>query len=863
MDKYSVSGMSCAACQAHVEKAVNKVEGVDNCSVSLLTNSMVVEGVAKPEDIIKAVEDAGYGAQLFGDTSGDKKGKELNSASSKMDAMEDMLRDKETPILKKRLISSVILLLALMYFSMGVTMFGWPAPKIISENMIVIGIIEMVLALIIMFINKKFFVSGYKSARHGAPNMDSLVALGSGISFVYSVIVLINMALNMNSNPSSGVHGLYFESAAMIVTLITIGKLLESISKGRTTNALKALISLSPKKATIIVEGKEKEIEASDVQIGDIFVVKAGEIVPVDGVVIDGEGAVDESSLTGESIPVFKEEGAVVSAATMNKSGFLKCRATRVGEDTTLSKIIELVSEASATKAPIAKIADKVSGIFVPSVIAIAFIVFIIWMVLGADLSTALSRAITVLVVSCPCALGLATPVAIMVGNGKGARNGILFKTSASLEELGRVNIVALDKTGTITKGEPKVTDIYSEDIDTLLIYAYSLEIRSEHPLARAICDYALEKEVEELPIDNFTIETGSGLHADIEGREVFGGSYKYISTKISLSGDIKRKVDEISSKGQTPLLFTRKDKFLGIIAVADVIKEDSADAIKHMKEMGLSVVMLTGDNQKTAAAIGKDAGVDKVISDVYPADKEKVIRTLKKYGKVAMVGDGINDAPSITSADVGIAIGAGSDIAIDAASVVLMKSSLLDAAAAIRLSRRTLLNIHENLFWAFFYNILLIPLAAGAYIKLGLSMNPMFGAAAMSLSSFTVCMNALRLGLVDIYSTSFDKKKKNALRMQDISENLDSDLKDILSNEIKTNKKEIKNMTKTMKIEGMMCEHCENRVKKALEKLDGVESANVSHKDGTAVVEMSADVSSDALKDAVEEQDYKVVSVE
>lgn len=869
MDKYVVTGMTCAACQAHVEKAVNSVDGVSSCSVSLLTNSMSVSGSADSSSIIKAVEDAGYGASIMGENKGTSK------ASAAIAEKEEALIDRESPVIKKRLIVSIILLLVLMYFSMGVSMWKWPAPAFISDNMLTIGIIEMLLSGLIMVINQKFFISGFKSLMHGSPNMDTLVAMGSGISFSYSFVTLIRMSTIMMEKVSDMdsmmdsmkglMNELYFESAAMIVTLITIGKLLEAISKGRTTDALKSLLKLAPKKANVIRDGKEITIDIDDLEIGESFVVRPGEAIPVDGVIISGTSAVNEAALTGESIPVDKFEGDKVSAATINQSGFITCRATRIGEDTTLGQIIQMVSDAASTKAPIARVADKISGIFVPAVLIVAFVVFVIWMILGAPIATALTRAIAVLVVSCPCALGLATPVAIMVGSGIGARNGILFKTSASLENTGHVQIVAIDKTGTITEGKPKVTDIISADNvseDELMEYAYSLEKMSEHPLAKAIVEYGTEKSINGHEISNFEEIPGNGLKGSLGNETVVSGNRKHVSSYANIPDNMIKKADELSEKGRTPLFFAKGNEMLGIVAVADVIKEDSKNAIKELKDMGIYVVMVTGDNEKTAKVIGDEVGVNEVVAGVLPDGKEAVIKELMKKGKVAMVGDGINDAPALTRADIGIAIGAGTDVAIDAADIVLMKSGLSDVVAAIRLSRRTLIDIYENLFWAFIYNILLIPLAAGAYTKLGLNMSPMFGAAAMSISSFTVCMNALRLNLINIHDPSKDKMLSNKIKIDENAKLL-PEMNNSKVDEIEsTNQKENIIMTKTMNIEGMMCEHCEATVKKALENIEGVEIANVSHKNGTAVVELSGNVADDVLKKTVEDKDYKVVSI-
>ena len=838
-EKYLVTGMSCAACQAHVEKAVNGVEGVESCSVSLLTNSMNVTGTADEAAIIKAVEDAGYGASP--ERAGGKAKDRLFAS------MEEQLENKEIPVLRNRLISSVIFLLVLMYFSMGVSMWGWPAPGFLEHNMVGIGIIEMLLSGIIMMINKKFFVNGFKALIHKSTNMDTLVAMGSGISFIYSFVTLLHMTTEGSHEAQMEMmNDLYFESAAMIVTLITIGKLLEAISKGRTTNALKGLLNLQPKTAVLIRDSKEVTVPIEEVMAGDIFVVRPGGAIPVDGIIKEGECAIDESALTGESVPVDKASGDKVSAGTINRSGFITCRAEKVGEDTTLAQIIKMVSESSGSKAPIARIADKVSGIFVPAVLIIAAIVFVIWLITGADIGYSLTRAISVLVVSCPCALGLATPVAIMVGNGVAAKNGILFKTSTSLEQTGKAEIIVLDKTGTITSGVPVVTDVIPvTDEAELLKAAFALENASEHPLGRAVTEYCKEHGVELQKIENFKVHAGNGLEGTLKGRLLRGGNLKFITSADKVFED---KAKALATEGKTPLFFETDGRLTGIIAVADTIREDSSEAIKELKALGLYTVMLTGDNQRTADSIGKLSGVDMTVADVLPGDKENIVKKLKEYGKVIMVGDGINDAPALTSAGIGIAIGAGTDIAIDAADVVLMKSSLKDAAAAIRISRRTITNIHENLFWAFIYNVALIPVAAGAYAALGVTMTPMFGAAAMSLSSFTVCMNALRLNLVKPYDRKRDKAKSD----------IRNRLKDL---EIK-NEKEINTMEKTIKIEGMMCGHCEASVKKALEALDGVISADVSHDKGTAVVALEKDVADDVLTKAVEDKDFKVTGI-
>ena len=882
MDKYNITGMSCSACQAHVEKAVSKVPGVESVSVSLLTNSMGVEGSANSEAIVKAVEDAGYGAAIQG-------AEESQSSTNSLEAQEKALEDKESPVLKRRLVTSVVFLLVLMYFSMGHTMFHLPLPKFLDGNHIGITIIQMVLAAIVMFINKKFFVGGWKSVRSGAPSMDTLVAMGSMTSFLWSFYILMQMTRSVTDGDTkavmAGMHNLYFESAAMIVTLITVGKLLEALSKGRTTDALKSLMKLAPKTAVIERDGEETLVQIDEVKTGDVFVVRPGENIPVDGVIIEGGTAIDESALTGESVPVDKSIGDEVSAATINRTGFIRAKATRVGEDTTLSQIIKMVSDAAATKAPIAKIADKVSGIFVPIVIIIAVIVTLIWIFVGQPFGYALARGIAVLVVSCPCALGLATPVAIMVGSGLGAKNGILFKTASSLEETGRIQIVALDKTGTITKGEPTVTDIKPADGVTavqLLNIANALEARSEHPFALAITRYFEEKKEElklaDVEIEAFEAISGKGIQAKLVGAEskgdLYAGSVKYISTLVEVTDDIKTEADSLAAQGKTPLLFAGGGKLIGMIAVADTVKDDSRSAIAEMKRQGLKVVMITGDNERTARAIGDQAGVEYVASGVLPDGKENLIKELGKLGKVAMVGDGINDAPALTRADVGIAIGAGADVAVDAADVVLMNSRLSDVSGAIRLSRATLRNIHENLFWAFFYNILLIPLAAGAYVHFmkGWSMNPMWGAAAMSLSSFCVCMNALRLNLFNVHNANRDRHGKGEVSETKLNslikkvagndESSDEPEQSETNNLHEDNLKEGKVMTKTMKIEGMMCGHCEATVKKALEAIDGVNSAEVSHEAGTAVVELSEEVQDEVLQKAVEDKDYKVLSI-
>ena len=859
MEQYMVKGMSCAACSARIEKAVSGVEGVTSCSVSLLTNSMGVEGDVSSAEVIAAVEAAGYGAKKRTEGSDDK-------ASSAAASGEELLKDTETPVLRRRLIVSLGFLIPLMYVSMGHMMWNWPMPGILAGNHVALGLFQLLFTTAVMIANQKFFISGFKSLWHRAPNMDTLVALGAGASYVYSTYALFAMTdAQMRMDMSalmSYMHEFYFESAAMILTLITVGKMLEARSKGKTTDALKSLMKLAPKTAVVIRDGMEQEIPVDQVQRKDIFVVKPGENIPVDGVVVEGNSAVNESALTGESIPVDKEVGNQVSAATMNQSGYLKCEATRVGEDTTLSQIIKMVSDAAATKAPIAKIADQVSGVFVPAVIGIAVVTIAVWLLVGQSLGFALARGISVLVISCPCALGLATPVAIMVGNGMGARHGIMFKTAVSLEETGKMQIVALDKTGTITSGEPKVTDIIpAEGIteEELLKMAYALERKSEHPLARAVTELAQERGLAgdperefdkaghmegnpRLEVTDFQAVPGNGLYGQLGEDKLTGGNLAYIKRSASVSAKIEEKAAELAGEGKTPLFFGRNGRFIGMIAVADVIKEDSPKAVKELQNMGIQVVMLTGDNERTARAIGRQAGVDEVIAGVLPDGKENVIRNLMKMGKTAMVGDGINDAPALTRADIGIAIGAGTDIAIDAADVVLMKSRLSDVPAAIRLSRATLCNIHENLFWAFIYNVIGIPLAAGVWIPLfGWQLNPMFGAAAMGLSSFCVVSNALRLNLLDLRNPKRDKIQRTKKRME----------------------KENVEMKKTMTIEGMMCGHCEARVKKCLEALDGVESAEVSHEKGTAVVTLAADVANEILKKAVEEQDYKVKEIQ
>ncbi len=858
MKQYTVTGMSCAACSARVEKAVSHVAGVESCSVSLLTNSMGVEGDVKDADIIAAVEQAGYGAEVKG----------MHTAAENQDgksgstAGEEMLKDRETPVLKRRLIASVCFLVPLMYLSMGHMMWGWPVPEVLKENHVAMGLIQLLLTGGVMIINQKFFIGGFRSLWHRAPNMDTLVALGAGASFGYSVYALFAMTDAQMRMDMDGVmafmHEFYFESAAMILTLITVGKMLEARSKGKTTDALKSLMRLAPKTAVILKDGEEQEVPIEQVKKGDLFVVRPGENIPVDGIVVDGSSAVNEAALTGESIPVDKEAGDRVSAATLNQSGFLKCEALRVGEDTTLSQIIQMVSDAAATKAPIAKVADRVSGVFVPIVIGIAAVTIAVWLLAGASVGFALARGISVLVISCPCALGLATPVAIMVGNGMGAKNGIMFKTAVALEETGKVDIVALDKTGTITSGEPKVTDLLPVSGITeemLLSYAYALEQKSEHPLAAAVIREAKERKLPDREVECFQAVPGNGLTAVVDGKKLRGGNLAFIRQEAEISDEMKRQAERLASDGKTPLFFSLqapagKQTLLGIIAVADVIKEDSPRAIRELQNMGIRVVMLTGDNERTANAIGVQAGVDEVIAGVLPDGKQKVVEDLKQKGKVAMVGDGINDAPALTSADMGIAIGAGTDIAIDAADVVLMKSRLSDVPAAIRLSRATLRNIHENLFWAFFYNLIGIPLAAGVwYPLLGWKLNPMFGAAAMSLSSFCVVTNALRLNWFHMYDTAKDKKRKYQKARKKVKEN------------VKEKEEEI-TMTKTMKIEGMMCGHCEAAVKKALEALDGVEAAEVSHEKGTAVVTMAKEVEDEVLKKTVEEKDYQVISI-
>lgn len=860
MKQYTVTGMSCAACSARVEKAVSKVDGVTSCSVSLLTNSMGVEGSATDAQIVEAVEQSGYGASPKG-TATESENDKANNSLEQLKAAQDALVDRETPKLRNRLIASLIFLVVLMYFSMGHMMWGWPLPEFFNGNHVAMGLLQLLLTVAVMVINQKFFISGFKGLIHGAPNMDTLVALGSAASFGYSVYALFAMtAAQVNGDMDavmSYMHEFYFESAAMILALITVGKMLEAHSKGKTTDALKSLMQLAPKTATVVRDGVEQEISVDAVKKGDIFVVRPGENIPVDGEIIEGTTAVNESALTGESIPVDKQPKDAVSAATVNQSGFIKCRATRVGEDTTLSQIIQMVSDAAATKAPIAKIADRVSGVFVPAVITIAIITIIAWLIAGETVGFALARGISVLVISCPCALGLATPVAIMVGNGKGAKSGILFKTAASLEATGRTQIVALDKTGTITSGEPKVTDIVPDETffeetgnnaGKLLAIAASVEAKSEHPLAKAIMERAKTDEIAVAEVTDFSAVVGNGLTAILAGKMIKAGNLAFVSKFVKVSDDMRVKAVEFSKEGKTPLFFAADDRLCGIIAVADTIKEDSPEAVRQLKNMGIRVVMLTGDNEQTANAIGKQAGVDEVIAGVLPDGKEAVIRKLKKQGRVAMVGDGINDAPALTRADMGIAIGAGSDVAIDAADVVLMKSRLIDVPAAVRLSRATLTNIHENLFWAFFYNVIGIPLAAGLwYPLLGWKLNPMFGAAAMSLSSFCVVTNALRLNLCRVYDPKHDRKATP----------------DRKNKTDKPNESEEKSMTKTMNIEGMMCGHCEARVKKALEALDAVSEAAVSHESGTAVVTLSSDISDEKLKETVEAEDYKVTSIQ
>ncbi len=861
MEQYIVTGMSCAACSARVEKAVSNVEGVTSCSVSLLTNSMGVEGDVSPAEVIAAVEAAGYGAASKAAEGGHK------NEAAKMPG-EELLEDKETPILKRRLMMSLCFLLPLMYVSMGHMMWNWPVPGVFAGNHVAMGLFQLLFTTAVMIVNQKFFISGFKSLWHRAPNMDTLVALGAGASYVYSTYALFAMTdaqMRMDMDAVMAyMHEFYFESAAMILTLITVGKMLEAHSKGKTTDALKSLMKLAPKTAVVVRDGMEQEVPVNQVRSGDIFVVRPGENIPVDGVVREGSSAVNESALTGESIPVDKEAGSQVSAATVNQSGYLRCEATRVGEDTTLSQIIQMVSDAAATKAPIAKIADKVSGVFVPTVISIAAVTIVIWLLAGSSLGFALARGISVLVISCPCALGLATPVAIMVGNGMGAKNGIMFKTAVSLEETGKTQIVALDKTGTITRGEPKVTDIMPEGSvseEELLKMAYALERKSEHPLARAVTDLAQERGIGGNEVSDFQAVPGNGLCGRLGEEYLTGGNLDYIKKSASVSIETEQKAVQLAEEGKTPLFFAKDGRLVGVIAVADVIKEDSPDAVKELQNMGIRVVMLTGDNERTARAIGRQAGVDEVIAGVLPDGKESVIRDLKSIGRTAMVGDGINDAPALTRADIGIAIGAGTDIAIDAADVVLMKSRLSDVPAAIRLSRATLRNIHENLFWAFFYNVIGIPLAAGVWYPLfGWKLNPMFGAAAMSLSSFCVVTNALRLNWFKMHDASKDKR----LKRQIVISNKEKDMgREELPDSASQEKKEESAMTKTMKIEGMMCGHCEARVKKCLEALPQVDEAAVSHEAGTAVLTLNAEVADDVLKKTVEDQDYQVLGIE
>ncbi len=861
MEHYSVTGMSCAACSSRVEKAVSKVDGVTECTVSLLTNSMTVEGTAAPETIIQAVKDAGYGA-----TQKDKAaGKQSRSQEDEMSEIED----KEIKTLRNRLCSSVVFLLLLMYLSMGHMMWGWPLPGFLKDNHVAMGLIQMLLTIVIMVINQKFFVSGFKSLLHRSPNMDTLVALGSGAAFGYSTYALFAMTDAQMKNDMHTVmgymHEFYFESAAMILTLITVGKMLEAYSKGKTTNAIKSLLQLAPKKASVLRNGEYVEVSTEEVRVDDLFLVHPGESIPVDGIVVEGNSAVNEASLTGESIPVDKTKGDTVSAATVNQSGVLTCKAVRIGEDTTLSQIIHMVSDAAATKAPIAKVADKVSGVFVPTVLLIAAVTTIIWLLAGQDVGFALARGISVLVISCPCALGLATPVAIMVGNGVGAKNGIMFKNASALEEAGRIRRIALDKTGTITKGEPEVTDIVAAEgvtKDELLLYAYALEKNSEHPLAKAIHMYAQKKKIEAKEVDELEALAGHGLQAKINGKGLYGGNRGFVEEKVAVANEILQKGEQFAKEGKTPLYFAMDQKMLGLIAVADVLKEEAAQAVQELQDLGIHVTMLTGDHEETAKAIGRLAGVDEVIAGVLPDGKESTIRTLQQRGKVAMVGDGINDAPALTRADVGVAIGAGTDIAIDAADVVLMKSNVRDIPAMIRLSRATLRNIHENLFWAFIYNVIGIPLAAGAWISLfHWELNPMFGAAAMSLSSFCVVSNALRLNLCKIY----DAKKKHNHKMEEpVIENKASSQEPLAEQSLnKIKKEEDKKMEKEMKIEGMMCGHCEARVKKALEAVDGVKEAIVSHEKKNAIVTLEKEVANDVLKEAVEAQDYEVTSIQ
>ena len=861
MEHYSVTGMSCAACSSRVEKAVSKVDGVTECTVSLLTNSMTVEGTAAPETIIQAVKDAGYGA-----TQKDKAaGKQSRSQEDEMSEIED----KEIKTLRNRLCSSIVFLLLLMYLSMGYMMWGWPLPGFLKDNHVAMGLIQMLLTIVIMVINQKFFVSGFKSLLHRSPNMDTLVALGSGAAFGYSTYALFAMTDAQMKNDMHTVmgymHEFYFESAAMILTLITVGKMLEAYSKGKTTNAIKSLLQLAPKKASVLRNGEYAEVSIEEVRVDDFFLVHPGESIPVDGIVVEGNSAVNEASLTGESIPVDKTKGDTVSAATVNQSGVLTCKAVRIGEDTTLSQIIHMVSDAAATKAPIAKVADKVSGVFVPAVLLIAAVTTIIWLLAGQDVGFALARGISVLVISCPCALGLATPVAIMVGNGVGAKNGIMFKNASALEEAGRIRRIALDKTGTITKGEPEVTDIVAAEgvtKDELLLYAYALEKNSEHPLAKAIHMYAQKKKIEAKEVDELEALVGHGLQAKINGKGLYGGNRGFVEEKVAVANEILQKGEQFAKEGKTPLYFAMDQKMLGLIAVADVLKEEAAQAVQELQDLGIHVTMLTGDHEETAKAIGRLAGVDEVIAGVLPDGKESTIRTLQQRGKVAMVGDGINDAPALTRADVGVAIGAGTDIAIDAADVVLMKSNVRDIPAMIRLSRATLRNIHENLFWAFIYNVIGIPLAAGAWISLfHWELNPMFGAAAMSLSSFCVVSNALRLNLCKIY----DAKKKHNHKMEEpVIENKASSQEPLAEQSLnKIKKEEDKKMEKEMKIEGMMCGHCEARVKKALEAVDGVKEAIVSHEKKNAIVTLEKEVANDVLKEAVEAQDYEVTSIQ
>lgn len=869
MKEYDVTGMSCAACQVHVEKAVQKVPGVSAVNVSLLTNSMRVDGDADPQAVCKAVADAGYGASVrdYGNTA-------KSSVTAKLAAQEEALKDKNTPKMVKRLVASVIVLLVLMYFSMGVHMWGWPVPPFMVGNHVSMGLMEMLLAIVIMIINRKFFISGFKSLFHGAPNMDSLIAIGSGASFGYSLVMLFYMTYLQTIGGSEAampiMNEFYFESAAMILTLITIGKTLESYSKGRTTDALKSLMKLAPKTANVIRDGEEMTISIDDVRKGEIFVVRPGENIPVDGEVLEGTSAVNESALTGESIPVDKEPGSSVSSATLNQSGFLKCRATRVGEDTTLAQIINMVSDAASTKAPVAKLADRISGIFVPTIIAIAAAVIVIWLfVSGGDIGLSLQRGISVLVVSCPCALGLATPVAIMVGNGMGAKHGILFKTAEALQETGTMQIVALDKTGTITNGKPEVTDIHPADGVTqeeLLNKAIALEKKSEHPLANAITEYAQAHEMNADEVSDFSALPGNGLTAKLNGKILFGGNANFISTKVEIPESVSAEAKKLASRGKTPLFFAEDNRFLGIIAVADTIKEDSAEAIRQMQNMGIHVVMLTGDNQQTAEAIGKEAGVNEVVAGVLPDGKEAIIRKLQEKGKVAMVGDGINDAPALTRANIGIAIGAGTDVAIDAADVVLMKSRLTDAAAAIRLSRQTYRDILQNLFWALIYNVALIPLAAGAYASLGLSMNPMWGAAAMSCSSVFVVCNALRLNLFKMFNTKHDKVMKHPVQTNADGKLLEDSEQPEIAETVKQDAEPAFDPslpTAVVNIEGMMCNHCENRIKKALESIDGIEAAKADFHTGKAEIAYNGELDENAIREAVEDNDYTFVSVD